>query len=241
MFRILQQVRFYSHSFVRKKMGEVRGIIEAAAEDRTGRRVLTPEELVVTYHDGPGKSGAQMARLFCDERGLPSNVIVERAELQSRISDSKIQVVLVLDDFVGTGESARLGLQGLNERIGDIVRTRDVRIVFATVVAFDRGWESLRKSAEDLQLGIRVYCCELLGEKDRVFSSLSNVFSDDIERTEARNIALKFGTTLQKRCALGYGDLELAVVFERGCPNNSLPILWAEGRAPKWTPLFKRL
>jgi hypothetical protein len=36
------------------------------------------------------------------------------------------------------------------------------------------------------------------------------------------------------------GDGELAVVFERGCPNNSVPILWGEATTPKWMALSRR-
>jgi len=38
----------------------------------------------------------------------------------------------------------------------------------------------------------------------------------------------------------GYGGTELAVVFERGCPNNSVPMLWGEATTPKWMALFRR-
>ncbi len=54
----------------------------------------------------------------------------------------------------------------------------------------------------------------------------------------AMEIAKEKGAISEPRLPLGYGGTELAVVFERGCPNNSVPILWGEATTPKWMALF---
>ena len=87
---------------------------------------------------------------------------------------------------------------------------------------------------------VHTHRCELLDETAQYFSDKSSVFTDISQRELAKQVALRVGKELVKKFPLGYGDIEMAVVFERGCPNNSLPILWAESTNPKWTPLFKR-
>jgi len=215
MFCILQHVHFYSQSFMRKKMREVDSIIREAAQDRVGSRQLTAEELVVSYLDGPGKSGAATARLLCEERGLPASVIVERAMLGQRLSDDKVRVLVLTDDFVGTGKSACSALQALHDDIAPEVRARDVRTLFVAVVGHVSGMEAVRRLAADLQFGLQVHCCESLDESDCVFSEKSDTFPSPAQRLLAKELAQQWGARLQKQTPLGFGDLGLAVVFER--------------------------
>lgn len=241
MFRLLQKLRFFSHSFVRRKMREVDDILRNAVRDRVGARQLSHEEIVVSYLDGPGKSGAATARLLCEERGLPAQVIAERATLKTRLADPKVRVLVLVDDFVGTGEGASRDIRALHDDIAEIARSRDVRTVFVAVVGHTTGMERLRCLAEELRFGLQVHCCETLDASDEVFSEASTVFDSPEARNEAKAVAQAWGARLQKQGPLGYGGLGLAVVFERSCPNNSLPILHVESKSPKWVPLFKRL
>ena len=88
---------------------------------------------------------------------------------------------------------------------------------------------------------IKIHFCELLDDTYKCFNEESVIIKNSDQRQRALQAALNHGKYLEPKCPLGYGDLELAVVFERGCPNNSLPILWSESLNQKWTPLFKRL
>src|SRR5690606_4879595 len=103
------------------------------------------------------------------------------------------------------------------------------------------GMERIRALAEKLQFGMRVHCCEVLDASEQVFSASSHFFGSQETRADALAAAEVWGARLQKQNPLGYGGLGLAVVFERSCPNNSLPVLHVESKAPKWIPLFKRL
>lgn len=73
-----------------------------------------------------------------------------------------------------------------------------------------------------------------------MFGEYSKVFESDHDRGRALAIVRKYGLQLEKRCPLGFGELQLCVVFERGCPNNSLPVLWSESTKHKWKALFRR-
>jgi len=89
-------------------------------------------------------------------------------------------------------------------------------------------------------MGLEVHSCELLEEGSRLFGPESKAFPDPEQRARARELAKTQGALLEEKWPLGYRSLELGVVFERGCPNNTVPILWAESSNPKWMPLFKR-
>jgi hypothetical protein len=243
MVRLLQNVEFFGNVFVRKKLVEINEIVRRVAAPRLGSaRALTNRELVVSYLDGAAKSGAHFAGLFADEAGLRAEDVVERTALRAKLdADDAVKVVVLVDDFVGTGQSAVSGLRALHDAIGDQVRTRDLKVVFATVVAHKAGWQQVQALAEELRFGLQTHCCEVLAESTRLFGQSSKAFPDPDERQRAREIAKAKGALLEPKASLGFGNLELAVVFERGCPNNSLPILWGESASPKWMPLFKRL
>ncbi|HEV3193098.1 MAG TPA: hypothetical protein VGY54_21470 [Polyangiaceae bacterium] len=89
-------------------------------------------------------------------------------------------------------------------------------------------------------MGLEVHSCELLEEGSRLFGPNSKAFSDPEQRARARELAKTQGALLEKNGPPGYGNLELGVVFERGCPINTVPILWAESSNPRWMPLFRR-
>lgn len=165
-----------------------------------------------------------------------------RKQLRDKLTSNElVRAVVMVDDFVGTGTSAEKGLRELHDAVGDVVRARDVKVVFATVAAYESGWARVKKTVEELQFGVQVHCCEVLDESARLFGPKSKAFPDPDERAKAREMAHRRGASLVKAAPLGHGDLELGVVFERGCPNNTLPILWAESSSPRWMPLFKRM
>ena len=86
---------------------------------------------------------------------------------------------------------------------------------------------------------MRVHVCDPLDESAKTFSDKSRIFPDPLERAKAKKIAYEYGVQLVKNAPLGYGDCQSTVVFEHGCPNNNLSILW--GESENWTPLFRRL
>lgn len=201
----------------------------------------TNGEVLVSYLDGPAKSGAEFARLFTEESGMRPIDVVERGALRGHLEQSdRIRAIVVVDDFVGTGGSASSGLQSLHDEISDIIRVRDVKVVFACVAAFADGWNAVRQRVRDLKFGVEVFCCDLLDDTHRLFGERSRTFPDSDEREKAKTIASRCGAATEKHAPLGFGNLGLAVVFERGCPNNTLPILWGESSKPLWRPLFPR-
>ena len=80
----------------------------------------------------------------------------------------------------------------------------------------------------------------VIAAEESGFVEGSSMFKTAPERIFARETATKYGSRLEKKWPLGYENCQMAVVFEYGCPNNSLPIFWKESPKQKWIPLFKR-
>jgi hypothetical protein len=241
MFKVLTNLRYYSNSFVREKMTEVDGIVRRKTVRKIDRGKFKRSDILVSYMDGPAKSGAHFARLYADEAKIYVESVVEKSKIGEALkTNTDVQAVVFVDDFVGTGQSAIEYLNKLSPIILESTKNRDLKFYFVAVVAYIKGWRNLEKALESLCLPIEAYVCEILTEEEKCFGEKSTAFPDQNEKEYAKKVALVYGKEIVRKNPLGYGDLELAVVFERGCPNNSLPILWSESQTPKWIPLFKR-
>jgi hypothetical protein len=74
-----------------------------------------------------------------------------------------------------------------------------------------------------------------LSKRDNVYDETNSNFSPNEKKRLLRNSRKTgCGPSFEK----GFGENGLLVAFKHGCPNNSLPILWYEGK--KWLSLFNR-
>jgi len=169
------------------------------------------------------------------DAGLWAVDVLERgAPRDSLVANEVVRAVLLIDHFVGTGQSAETGLRELNDAIGDIVRACDIKVVFATVVAFHAGMAARASRRRRAAIGARGALVRAARRRESLLSAQVQSVSRSEQRGRARELAKAQGVLLEKNWPLGYCGLELGVVFERGCPNNTLPILWAESSNPKW-------
>ena len=246
MFKLLQGVTFYTQTLLRARMKEIHDIVRHGLSRNLGKEKKPTKysEILIGYLDGPDKSGAKFARLYADVADVYVDNVVEKSQIVERIEKSdNIQVLLFVDDFVGTGNSACAYLRELTSRLQPVLAQRPVplKIVFAAVVAFDRGWRAVQDVVQTLPVDVTVHVCENLDDSNRCFSESSRIFTDPVDREAAKELAIQFGKQLEKNTPLGYGGLELAIVFEDNCPNNTLPILRAQSSGQfEWRPLFKR-
>lgn len=238
MFTILAHLHYFSNDNIRQKMAEVHGIVQRGLTRYLQKGQVKRSDILVSYLDNPSKSSARFARLYADEAEIYVDNIVEKGELIDALQRENIQALVFVDDFVCTGTSAIEYLQDLNAKIADVVLNRGIKVVFVAVVAYKKGWQRIEITQEQLAMPISCHVCELLDERDQCFSEQSSVFPDEDQRRFAKQVASDYGRVLEKKWPLGYGNLGLAIVFERSCPNNSLPIFWAE--SSNWKPLFKR-
>jgi hypothetical protein len=242
MFRVLQDLHYYSNAYIRAKMAEVHDIVTRGLKREREYRQQKRADILVSYIDGVGKSGAALARLYAEETQVYVDNVVEKGALAETLKKKadKIQAVVFVDDFVGTGGQASGNIKDLWASLAEIPEVATIKLYFVTIVAFVGGYRKVKELVDELRLPFEVRACEVLDETSQYFGDKSTAFKDNAEREDARRVAMEYGKVLVRDNPLGFGDLGLGVVFEHGCPNDTLPVLWAESGNPKWTPLFPR-
>jgi hypothetical protein len=238
MLQLLRSINFYGQSRVREKLREAMGIvkrdtIEVRKEGERHRR-----DLLVTSIDGLGKSGPTYARLFAQENKILRDRVADVSKVAKLAAESreKVQAIVIVDDFVGTGQSAGEGLTRLAQSLSDVSLREDVKLFYMAVSGFQKGTEAIQRHAETLGLRLRVYVCDVA---DSAFSADSRCFLTPADLERARDIAFQKGHDLEPKWPLGFGGCQALVVFDDSCPNNALPILWKDSK--DWKALFPRL
>lgn len=236
MFKILEGLSFYSGPLISEKFEETYAAITRGT--RETNRPLSRGDVIVSYLDGAGKSGPEMAKKFRMVNDIAFDNILEIAEMADAISRMSAKTIIFVDDFVATGESVASGISRLVPSVIEFMRSDGIRTGFACVAAFETGLRRIGDVFKEIGVKARVQAGDTLNDRDRCFHPTSRFFDSDDERVAAEVIATRAGEALDKRQPLGFGNAQAAVVFEGRCPNNTLPILWANQGG--WKPLFPR-
>jgi hypothetical protein len=178
-----------------------------------------------------GKSGDVLARLLRRELRFCENWIIDPGAVPAALQ-SGAQVIIFVDDFVGTGDR-------FQTTVGPQLQSIMARAytVFAALMAHQEGLEHLRQVYSKL----RIAAVEELDSSHKIFSPESEAFSDGVNDNESAKafyyeFLAKMGIPSEDR--LGTGNLELAVSFEHATPKGTLPIFWWP-QLPQWSPLFE--
>jgi len=238
MFKILQRLKIYSEDELRAKMRDVHGIMSRGLVERRALRQLKRSDILVSYLDGPGKSGAHLARLYCDENNIYRDNLVESARLNQSLDREGVQALMFVDDFLGTGDSVCGYLATLADGLREKLISLELRVFFVAVTGFAAAAQKVSQAVDDLRLPIKIHVCDSLDDRNHCFAEHSEIFASEGERLAAMDLAYRKGVTLCKQAPLGYGGCQAMVVFSHNCPNNTLPILWDQ--TEHWHPLFRR-
>ncbi|MFX0198989.1 MAG: AAA family ATPase, partial [Candidatus Hodarchaeota archaeon] len=243
MFRILENLTFYTTNLIRTKVKEAHGIVNRGLvqrieggiiEEVQGKRVrkghkIKRSDILVSYLDGPGKSGAEYARLYADENSIYYENVVERSKIDDALEKMQnLQALVFVDDLIGTGDSACGYFESLASECGKILQNKGLEVFLIAVVGFQEAQAKIEGKLHELNLPIKVHICDPLDDSAKCFSDSSIIFPDPTERIKAKEICSKHGIKLVRNAPLGYGDCQANIVFANTCPNNSLPILWKE-------------
>lgn len=238
MFCILQNLRFYGNDILRSKMKEAHSIIKRKIvyEIPEGKR-RKRDDILISYLDGPGKSGSQFARLYAQENNIYIKNVIEQARIANTlISQKNIKAMVFIDDLIGIGDSA---IENIKRLISDVgAPLFRVPLFVIAVCGFSEALERVEQEIENLPGIWNIHVLDILTNKDKCFNEESNIFPTADERITARKIAREHGNRLKKKAPLGYKDVQANVVFESNCPNNCLPIIYK--KSTEWFPLFER-
>ena len=247
-FSLLKEIRFYSGALIREKLRSAhksiladlagRGVVRRAADE--GARKVT-DNILISFYGGEGKRGQTYAKLYADENKIYQDRITSPERLRDQVGSlTDVKGIVFVDDFIGSGRTARASLKDALSPIADIVKKLGIDVFLISISGFALASEKVERELAKVVHGIRVSVCDPLNDSDRCFSETSVIFSDQAKRARAKEIVESYGRDVSKRNPLGFGNCQALVVFEHTCPNNSLPILWASGPDDSWHPLFPR-
>lgn len=170
-----------------------------------------------------GSGSGTVARVLRDlTRGTKHRLLsmLEVANLEPGACDA----IVFFDDFSGTGET----LEKWWETVEPVVRPVNASIFVALLVLNGEARNRLQAFAE-------VVAVTELDSAANMFAAESDAFTP-VEKPRLLEYCKRTG--LGPRYEAGYGQCGLLLAFKHGCPNNSLPILWAQNN--NWRPLFNR-
>lgn len=193
----------------------------------------------------PTDSGNIFCRKARYHLGIPEERLVEPADALQIVIASGCTLVL-LDDFMGSSNQlvstwTRPYQSGSTKSFEEAFKARPFNAHYIPLVTTSRGLET----ASYLCPGITVTAGHVLGDEysvrrvaelpssppvsdlaDRIHHLLANYAN----RFELRNHMKQSDFALY-----GYDSFGLTVAFQHGCPDASIPLIWA--KAPGWTPL----
>ena len=225
--KVLLRIDYISESsIISDRIPElVDGVVKAMGEELT--------KVIVVVDEAREKSGNRFAysiKKSFEERGMTVEV-----KSASQLGGGCSGVTLVaFDDTYGTGKQfmRRVWKAGLK------CAAKSARCVVVGAVAI--GKQAHEKFQELKADGARL----------AVFpkEAAENVYGGGFSESELRALEEQ-GKEICPKHPFGYGNMGLLVAYESQCPNNSLPMIWADGRnrdrevcghqAVPWVALFR--
>ena len=143
---------------------------------------------MITSVGDAGRSGTKYVRLFASENKISIDNVVDIPKLLHlfEIGTDDLQSVVIVDDFIGSGESAAAELRRMFDATETIPICRRVKWIYITVCGFEKGISEVKKQIESRELPMEVHVCDPLTEQDRAFSDESSLFMNADERIRAR-------------------------------------------------------
>lgn len=222
--RVLDCVDFFSHNQITAAFRAVLSGLDGWHQDPTKRQGCWR---FVAYSASAGESGDSMLHKFRHANNLAGRQYKELFVHRSDILRERLgrdDTVVLIDDFVGTGDQACESWSG---QFGELVAEVG-RVYLVVVAACNR---ALERVADETDLEIVPHV--VLTEADNVFATKCRIFS----QTE-KTALLGYCERADAANPRGKGDCSLLVVFAHSCPNNTIPVLHSSNR--RWEALFRR-
>jgi hypothetical protein len=146
---------------------------------------------------------------------------------------NKQSVIVLLDDFFGSGNSA---VEFYHTHLKPVLMTETYQnICLLSVAAQKDSINYIRRHIPDCKVFSAII-------RDKAFSKSGSPFGYRKSSVRIREMCYKYGKGLniikKKDWPLGYRNSQALTVFSYSTPNNTLPILWSTRK--NWYPLFPR-
>lgn len=246
LFKLISNLRFFDEYEIREKLRLAHSLILRNIEPFVRRRKSDRRtDILITYIDGPGKSGSYYALRYAEENLISSKCVVEPEKVSNAISiieteGIKLGGLVIIDDIAASGKQLASNLEEfVSANIALMVK--NLPIVVVVITATKDGEENIRKTISEMdndKIDLRI--CEPIDNRLFAFKKGNKIWTDDNELERAKMLCRNIGNKIYKRAPLGYEKLGLLIVFPNTCPNNSLPILHSGSLKKGWRPLFPR-
>lgn len=249
LFQLLMRVTFYGEPAVREKLKSLHGILRQSLpvfiqKKRNDRR----DDILVTYVDGPAKSGASYAALYAEENGILASLVVTPESLQAKYNEQlaknqDVNAIIVIDDIAATGKTLAALLSAFVSEHRKILENENTKLRAFTLVATPEGQATVLERLKEFgDLDIDFRSADTLLSSDRAFPADLSGWDSGDRREQAESLCRDLGSHIYKRQPFGFGGLGLLVVFPTTVPNNTLPILHSPSKQDghPWKPLFPR-
>lgn len=198
--------------------------------------------VIVSYLDPAVKSGQACEYAYRKVNHINAKCGISPDKLIDFLAEgNKDLPIIFADDIVGTGGTIATGFQNLSTEMANRgLNVSNYSFYLASVLATKIGQEFVEAATEG---AIRIVVGHEIDERLQAFSEKADLFSDESERLEAREMVEKIGKELEPQHPLGRKDGQLLVLFQHGCPNNTLPVFYKSGRTfrgREWRSLFPR-
>ena len=199
------------------------------------------DNLYLGHVDSETKSGAATARELAKRMspGKCASIVGMPTWVRAHAEDDPMLVVV--DDFAGTGRTLAKGLDrlwSLDRELFDGL-AGEGRIVCCLQTAFPEAISRVKQKHPQ----VAVLSMTTFDDEVRALSADAGIFEDETERVFAQDVMLQIGRQLVPQNPLGFGDMAALVSFHNTIPNNTLlPVFWSAGSANgrEWKPLLPR-
>ena len=249
IFSIFEKVLFIDERAVRSHLNSLhdsikRELPEYVQKKRNEKR----NDIFVVYADGDGKSGQRIANKYVDENKIPVANVADNKGFANKVikyendSGTTLNGVVVVDDFIGSGDSITNNLSTFLTENHEFIEQRSLTVALVVVAATSAGQVALEKYGNNIVDINFVSRVGVVVDQAICFDEHGDYWGGPEFRQFAINVVRGYGEKISKRYPLGYGEQGLSLVFGDNCPNNSLPILHAKVRKNDftWKPLFER-
>ena len=246
LFKLLQNVRFVTDDHIQETFqGAYESIRRRLPPFVQRRRTARRRDVMVTFLDGVAKSGAHCARQFAKASRIDPSSVVPPEGLKAGFRDRQedgISAVVVVDDMIGTGNTLTSHLDSHAEALNELGIGSDTPLFICVFCATVEGESKIRTHLEHTFEDSDLEVCEVLDERHYAFGEDLSFWDSKSQKDRAKSMVMDLGVRVDKRRPLGYRGQGLLLTFSQNCPNNSLPILYGNGKgAARWTPLFPRV
>ena len=154
--------------------------------------------MLVTYADGPGKSGASYASLYAEENGIRADLVVAPESLEKKFEEkvqqgAAVNGIILIDDIAATGRTlCRVLKRFLSEHRKLMLKTR---VLVAVLVATQEAVERIDKTVEGFEeIDMEFRAGEIIPPTERAFPKDAGGWKSKERREEAEALCRDLGS-----------------------------------------------